>query len=218
MFNCVAWRCWSWEILSCVVLCYVEFHESTIGATFFSQGLAVNDATVKFEIWDTAGQERYHSLTPMYYGGAAAAIVKGPLNGAAPSLKKSVCPSNAFPSIAAPYGSVFDIMTITPYIRKYGKHPVTGNKNAEVLLMLHRLQFMERSAASSDKTAARIAMHLAGDRAPVNAKLVSRGVGGLIALAAMEKVPVDDNDRPLVEPQNWLQLNLKAAYLEIQSS
>ena len=32
---------------------------------------AVRDA----EIWDTAGQERYHSLAPMYYRGAAAAIV-----------------------------------------------------------------------------------------------------------------------------------------------
>lgn len=31
--------------------------------------------TVKFEIWDTAGQERYHSLAPMYYRGAQAAIV-----------------------------------------------------------------------------------------------------------------------------------------------
>jgi small GTP-binding protein len=49
--------------------------ESTIGAAFFSQTLAVNDATVKFEIWDTAGQERYHSLAPMYYRGAAAAII-----------------------------------------------------------------------------------------------------------------------------------------------
>lgn len=35
----------------------------------------MNDATVKFEIWDTAGQERYHSLAPMYYRGAAAAVV-----------------------------------------------------------------------------------------------------------------------------------------------
>ncbi|WOG98285.1 hypothetical protein DCAR_0417626 [Daucus carota subsp. sativus] len=49
--------------------------ESTIGAAFFSQTVAVNDATVKFEIWDTAGQERYHSLAPMYYRGAAAAII-----------------------------------------------------------------------------------------------------------------------------------------------
>ncbi|XP_071735361.1 ras-related protein RHN1-like [Rutidosis leptorrhynchoides] len=54
---------------------FLEFQESTIGAAFFSQTLAVNDATVKFEIWDTAGQERYHSLAPMYYRGAAAAIV-----------------------------------------------------------------------------------------------------------------------------------------------
>ena len=27
------------------------------------------------KIWDTAGQEKYHSLAPMYYRGAAAAIV-----------------------------------------------------------------------------------------------------------------------------------------------
>ena len=26
-------------------------------------------------MWDTAGQERYHSLTPLYYRGAQAAIV-----------------------------------------------------------------------------------------------------------------------------------------------
>ncbi|KAK3030864.1 hypothetical protein RJ639_037321 [Escallonia herrerae] len=52
-----------------------EFNmESTIGAAFFSQTLAVNDVNVKFEIWDTAGQERYHSLAPMYYRGAAAAV------------------------------------------------------------------------------------------------------------------------------------------------
>lgn len=49
--------------------------ESTIGAAFFSQTLALNDVTVKLEIWDTAGQERYHSLAPMYYRGAAAAII-----------------------------------------------------------------------------------------------------------------------------------------------
>ncbi|CAN1327694.1 Ras-related protein RABF2b [Linum perenne] len=54
---------------------FVEFQESTIGAAFFSQTLAVTDVTVKFEIWDTAGQERYHSLAPMYYRGAAAAII-----------------------------------------------------------------------------------------------------------------------------------------------
>ncbi|URE20783.1 LRR receptor-like serine threonine-protein kinase [Musa troglodytarum] len=54
---------------------FVEFQESTIGAAFFSQTVAVNDETIKFEIWDTAGQERYHSLAPMYYRGAAAAVI-----------------------------------------------------------------------------------------------------------------------------------------------
>ena len=54
---------------------FFDYQESTIGAAFLTQTVAVNDATVKFEIWDTAGQERYHSLAPMYYRGAAAAIV-----------------------------------------------------------------------------------------------------------------------------------------------
>ncbi|KAJ0724220.1 putative small GTP-binding protein [Helianthus annuus] len=49
--------------------------ESTIGAAFFTQAVSINKTTVKFDIWDTAGQERYHSLAPMYYRGAAAAVV-----------------------------------------------------------------------------------------------------------------------------------------------
>lgn len=53
-----------------------EYQESTIGAAFLTQTIAVDENTiVKFEIWDTAGQERYHSLAPMYYRGAQAAIV-----------------------------------------------------------------------------------------------------------------------------------------------
>ncbi|XP_062840651.1 ras-related protein Rab-5A isoform X2 [Anolis carolinensis] len=52
-----------------------EFQESTIGAAFLTQTVCLDDTTVKFEIWDTAGQERYHSLAPMYYRGAQAAIV-----------------------------------------------------------------------------------------------------------------------------------------------
>jgi len=52
-----------------------EFQESTIGAAFRTQTVCLDDTTVKFEIWDTAGQERYHSLAPMYYRGAQAAIV-----------------------------------------------------------------------------------------------------------------------------------------------
>ena len=44
-------------------------------AAFLTQTVNLDDTTVKFEIWDTAGQERYHSLAPMYYRGAQAAIV-----------------------------------------------------------------------------------------------------------------------------------------------
>ncbi|KAE9462805.1 hypothetical protein C3L33_05288, partial [Rhododendron williamsianum] len=54
---------------------FYEFQESTIGAAFFTQVLSLNEGTIKFDIWDTAGQERYHSLAPMYYRGAAAAVV-----------------------------------------------------------------------------------------------------------------------------------------------
>ncbi|XP_059641381.1 ras-related protein RHN1-like isoform X1 [Cornus florida] len=54
---------------------FFEHQEPTIGAAFFTQILSLSEATVKFDIWDTAGQERYHSLAPMYYRGAAAAVV-----------------------------------------------------------------------------------------------------------------------------------------------
>jgi len=54
---------------------FFEYQESTIGAAFLTQTIQLSDAIVKFEIWDTAGQERYHSLAPMYYRGAAAAVV-----------------------------------------------------------------------------------------------------------------------------------------------
>lgn len=54
---------------------FLDYQESTIGAAFFTEVVCLNEATVKFDIWDTAGQERYHSLAPMYYRGAAAAVI-----------------------------------------------------------------------------------------------------------------------------------------------
>lgn len=54
---------------------FYEFQEPTIGAAFMTQTVSQNDYVVKFEIWDTAGQERYKSLAPMYYRGAAAAVI-----------------------------------------------------------------------------------------------------------------------------------------------
>merc|ERR1719487_2397431 len=40
-----------------------------------TQTVNLSECVVKFEIWDTAGQERYKSLAPMYYRGAAAAVI-----------------------------------------------------------------------------------------------------------------------------------------------
>lgn len=55
-----------------------SFHdrmEPTIGAAFVVKNLLVDGVQIKLEIWDTAGQDRYRSLAPMYYRGAAAAIL-----------------------------------------------------------------------------------------------------------------------------------------------
>ncbi|XP_077982996.1 ras-related protein Rab-22A-like [Glandiceps talaboti] len=49
--------------------------QPTIGASFMSKTLVVDDQSYKFQIWDTAGQEKYKGLAPMYYRGAAAAVI-----------------------------------------------------------------------------------------------------------------------------------------------
>ena len=54
---------------------FKEYSESTIGASFMSKVEVIDGVAYKYQIWDTAGQEKYHSLAPMYYRGAAAAIV-----------------------------------------------------------------------------------------------------------------------------------------------
>lgn len=74
LFYC-SYACSHYHVDSWLVSLNICVQESTIGAAFFTQVLSLNEATVKFDIWDTAGQERYHSLAPMYYRGAAAAIV-----------------------------------------------------------------------------------------------------------------------------------------------
>ncbi|KAB1212546.1 Ras-related protein RABF1 [Morella rubra] len=66
---------------SCIVLRLVRgqfdpISKVTVGASFLSQMIALQDSTiVKFEIWDTAGQERYAALAPLYYRGVAVAVV-----------------------------------------------------------------------------------------------------------------------------------------------
>ena len=54
---------------------FKPYSESTIGASFMSKMIMVDAKPIKFQIWDTAGQEKYHSLAPMYYRGAAAAVI-----------------------------------------------------------------------------------------------------------------------------------------------
>lgn len=49
--------------------------ESTIGAAFLTKSVTLDSTTYKYQIWDTAGQEKYRALAPMYYRGAAAAII-----------------------------------------------------------------------------------------------------------------------------------------------
>jgi Ras-related protein Rab-5C len=48
---------------------------STIGASFLTSKIILDDCIIKFEIWDTAGQERYHSLAPLYYRNASVIFV-----------------------------------------------------------------------------------------------------------------------------------------------
>jgi len=67
---------------------YNENTSPTIGAAFLTQKCRLENRIVKFEIWDTAGQERFHSLAPMYYRNAAAAVVVYDITKAA-SLEKA---------------------------------------------------------------------------------------------------------------------------------
>ncbi|XP_005108344.1 ras-related protein Rab-5C [Aplysia californica] len=61
---------------------FPEHSEATVGAAFLTQTVQAQGQSIKFDIWDTAGQERYHSLAPMYYRGAQAAIVVYDINNA----------------------------------------------------------------------------------------------------------------------------------------
>ena len=40
--------------------------ENTIGSSFYTKQMEINDSVVKAQIWDTAGQERYSHL-PLFY-------------------------------------------------------------------------------------------------------------------------------------------------------
>ncbi|XP_053184896.1 ras-related protein Rab-17-like [Scomber japonicus] len=54
-----------------------EFYTTspTVGCAYMTRVVHLSDVTIRFEIWDTAGQEKYHSVTPLYYRGAHAALL-----------------------------------------------------------------------------------------------------------------------------------------------
>ncbi|GFR61060.1 Ras-related protein Rab-1C-like [Elysia marginata] len=47
----------------------------TIGASFFTYKMTLEQYRVKLQVWDTAGQERFRSMAPMYYRKANAAML-----------------------------------------------------------------------------------------------------------------------------------------------
>jgi Ras-related protein Rab-22 len=53
----------------------LTFYSPRRRASFMSKQIVADGQPIKYQIWDTAGQEKYHSLAPMYYRGAAAAII-----------------------------------------------------------------------------------------------------------------------------------------------
>src|SRR3989338_3700942 len=54
---------------------FTKTSNPTIGASFLTKTIVVDQVKIKQQIWDTAGQERFRSLAPMYYRGARAAIL-----------------------------------------------------------------------------------------------------------------------------------------------
>lgn len=42
---------------------------------YLTRVVHLSNVTLRLEIWDTAGQEKYHSVTPLYYRGAHAALL-----------------------------------------------------------------------------------------------------------------------------------------------
>jgi len=48
---------------------------TTVGAVCWTKSVNTSVGSIKLQLWDTAGQERYHALAPLYYRGAAVAVV-----------------------------------------------------------------------------------------------------------------------------------------------
>lgn len=54
---------------------FTPYTTATIGASYFTKVIEMNDIKIKLNLWDTSGLERYNSLLPMYYRDAHIAII-----------------------------------------------------------------------------------------------------------------------------------------------
>ncbi|XP_058466209.1 uncharacterized protein LOC131439331 [Malaya genurostris] len=54
---------------------YTKEVSPTIGASFFTCKVNLEDFKVKMQVWDTAGQERFKAMAPLYYRNANAALL-----------------------------------------------------------------------------------------------------------------------------------------------
>ena len=54
---------------------FSDKYKGTVGASFISKTVQIDDYTFDLAIWDTAGQEVYRTLTPIYYRDANMALV-----------------------------------------------------------------------------------------------------------------------------------------------
>ncbi|KAK9804352.1 hypothetical protein WJX72_008486 [[Myrmecia] bisecta] len=52
-----------------------DARKATVQASFLTKHLDIDGSQVELAIWDTAGQERYHSLAPIYFRDAHAALI-----------------------------------------------------------------------------------------------------------------------------------------------
>ena len=64
--------------------------QTTVGCSFNSKELELDNKIVKLDIWDTAGQEKYRSLLPLYYKKAKLVLLCFDLSVYEPNLKKDL--------------------------------------------------------------------------------------------------------------------------------
>ncbi|VAH15917.1 hypothetical protein VPH35_007902 [Triticum aestivum] len=136
---------------SCIVLRFVrgQFDPTskvTIGASFLSQTLALEDSTtVKFEIWDTAGQERYAALAPLYYRGAGAAIVVYDITSA-----ESFNKAQYWVKELQKHGSQDMIMALVGNKADLHEKRIVSSQEAQEHADMSNMFFLETSAKTAD--------------------------------------------------------------------